>query len=45
MHGAIVVPWFVGEGGGGGGGFFKVGRPRPREWKNSGRRWTGGEGS
>ena len=43
MHGAVVVPWFVGEGWGG--RFpFKVGLPRSKGWKNFGHRRMRGMG-
>ena len=39
MHGAVVIPQFVGEGVM---VSFKIGWPRSRGWKNFRRRWTGG---
>ena len=40
MHGAVVIPYFVGEDQGG--GFLKLYVQVPRGWKNFARTWTGG---
>ena len=43
MHGAIDVPYFVGQDGVG--GSIKIKRPRSGIWQNFGRRWIGVSGS
>ena len=41
----VVVVVVVAVVGAGVGGSFKIGRPRQRDWKKFGRRWTVGWGS